>query len=105
MAFNLGASLKSSLTSSVVSSVSNSISSNIPSVNSSLMKSALGGADVKSAALGSFSSLGGNLNLGGIGKDLIGGLGGDLIGGVTAKLGNLIQNADELVGLASNPLK
>lgn len=105
MAFNLGASLKSSLTSSVVSSVSNNISSNIPSVNSNLMKSSLAGADIKSASLGSFSSLGGNLNLDGIGKNLLGGLGTDLIGSITSKLGNLIQNADELVGLASNPLK
>ena len=105
MAFNLGASLKSSLTSSVVSSVSNSISSNIPGVNSSLMKSALAGADIKSASLGSFSSLGGNLNLDSIGSNILGGFGSDLIGGISTKLGGLIANADELVGLASNPLK
>jgi hypothetical protein len=105
MAFNLGASLKSSLTSSVVSSVSNAISSNIPGVNSSLMKSALAGADIKSASLGSFSSLGGNLNLDSIGSNILGGFGSDLIGGISTKLGGLIANADELVGLASNPLK
>ena len=93
MAFNLGASLKSSLKSSVVNSVSQRINSAIPGVNSQLISSALSGGDIKSSLLGAATS------------KLGGSLGGDLFGGIQNKLGGLISNAEELTGIASNPLK
>ena len=89
MAFNLGASLKSNLKSSVVNTVSQRISSAVPGVNSQLINSALSGGDIKGALLGAAQ----------------GALGNQLLGGIQNKLGGLIANAEELTGLASNPLK
>ena len=89
MAINLGASLKSSLKSSVVSSVSQRIGSAVPGVGGQLINTALSGGDVKGALLGAATSK----------------LGGDLFGGIQNKLGGLIANAEELTGLANNPLK
>ena len=89
MAFNLGASLKSNLKSSVVNTVSQQISSAVPGVNSQLINSVLSGGDVKGALLGAAQ----------------GALGNALLGGIQNKLGGLISNAEELVGLTNNPLK
>jgi len=89
MAFNLGASLKSNLKSSVVNTVSQRISSAVPSVNSQLINSALSGGDIKGALFGAATGV----------------LGNQLLGGIQNKLGGLIANAEELTGLASNPLK
>ena len=89
MAFNLGASLKSNLKSSVVNTVSQTISSAVPGVGGQLINTALRGGDVKGALLGAA-------------RDTIG---NQLLGGIQTKLGSLIANAEELTGLASNPLK
>jgi hypothetical protein len=89
MAFNLGASLKSNLKSSVVNTVSQTISSAVPGVGGQLINTALRGGDVKGALLGAA-------------RDTIG---NQLLGGIQNKLGGLIANAEELTGIASNPLK
>ena len=100
MAFNLGATLKSSLSSSVVNSVSQRINSAVPGIDSQLINSALSGASAKNALL--------NSAIGGISSKLSGSFGGggsSLLGGIQNKLGGLIANAEELTGLANNPLK
>ena len=106
MAFNLSASLKGSLTSAVntiktsVSTVSQNISAatgvSTAKINSALLGGAVGGIlnGNKGAALGALA--------GGI---LGGGGAGDLLGQVKNKLGGLISAAEELQGLANNPLK
>jgi hypothetical protein len=106
MAFNLSASLKSNLTSAVntiktsVSTVSQNISTatgvSTQKINSALLGGAIGGLvnGGRGAALGALA--------GGI---LGGGGAGDLLGQVKNKLGGLISAAEELQGLANNPLK
>ena len=92
MAFNLGASLKSSLQSSIVSTVSSRINSAVPGINSQLMNSALSGGSVKDAVLGAFGGAGAAVS-------------SDLFGGIQNKISGVIENAQELKGLANNPLK
>ena len=106
MAFNLSASLKSNLTTAVntiktsVSTVSQNISTatgvSTQKINSALLGGAVGGLvnGGRGAALGALA--------GGI---LGGGGAGDLLGQVKNKLGGLIGAAEELQGLANNPLK
>ena len=106
MAFNLSASLKSNLTSAVntiktsVSTVSQNISTatgvSTEKINSALLGGAVGGLvnGGRGAALGAIA--------GGI---LGGGGAGDLLGQVKNKLSGLISAAEELQGLANNPLK
>lgn len=106
MAFNLSASLKSNLTSAVntiktsVSTVSQNISTatgvSTQKINSALLGGAVGGLvnGGRGAAIG---ALAGGL-LGGGGAS-------NLIGQIQNKLNGLITNAEELQGLANNPLK
>ena len=106
MAFNLSASLKGSLTSAVntvktsVSTVSQNISTatgvSTQKINSALLGGTVGGLlrGGQGAALGALA--------GGI---LGGGGAGDLLGQVKNKLSGLISAAEELQGLANNPLK
>ena len=99
MAFNLSSSLKSSLTSAVTSSVS-TVTGNLSGLNVSdalggaiggIAGDVLGGASLKDSVLGAAGGLLGGSN--------------DLFGGIQNKLGGLIANAEELTGLANNPLK
>tara|TARA_B110000977_G_scaffold198409_1_gene283209 strand:+ start:1224 stop:4181 length:2958 start_codon:yes stop_codon:yes gene_type:complete len=98
MANPISTSIKGQLKSAAISTVSDKISSKVPKVNSQMISAALGGSDLKSAALGSFSSLGGAVS------EAVSGAAG-LLGSAQAKLGALNANAEELVGLANNPLK
>jgi hypothetical protein len=87
--FSLTNSLKSNLQSAVVSSVSNSIGAAVPGLGGKLINTALSGGSIKGALLGAAT----------------GALGNELLGGIQNKLGGLIANAEELTGLANNPLK
>ena len=93
MAFNLSSSIKSNLTSAVTTTV-NTVSSNIGGLaNNSSLNSAING--VANDLLGGSSLIGGLLD-GGVDS---------LLGGIQNKLGGIIATAEELTGLANNPLK
>ena len=117
MAFNLSASLKSNFTTTVnsikttVNTVSQDISSAANNLTSNISASTgLSSEKVNAALLGGVagSLLGGGrgATLGTLAGGFLGGGGAnDLINQVQNKLGGLIANAEELTGLANNPLK
>ena len=106
MAFNLSASLKSNLTTAVnsVKTTVNTVSQNIGAatgLSTGQINSALAGG-----AIGALAGGGRGAALGALAGGILGGSGpGDLLGQVQNKLERLVGSAEELVGLARNPLK
>ena len=117
MAFNLSASLKSSFTtvSNSIKTTVNTVSQDLTSASNRLSQglssaTGLSTQKVNSALLGGAAGalLGGNKGalFGALAGGALGGGGVDnLLGQVKNKLGSLIESAEELQGLASNPLK